>query len=81
MRAYDFDLRISAEAWLDYYRGAAKVVVATTHEGLRVQFHAKHLQPYLTRDGVRGTFRLVVDDRNNFVRLEQLSSPAGGWVA
>ncbi|MCB9536521.1 MAG: DUF2835 domain-containing protein [Myxococcales bacterium] len=81
MRAYDFDLHIGAEAWLDYYRGTAKVVVATTHQGVRVQFQAKHLQPFLTRDGVRGTFRLVVDDRNNFVRLEQLTSPAGGWVA
>ncbi|MCA9538021.1 MAG: DUF2835 domain-containing protein [Myxococcales bacterium] len=72
MRAFVFDLRISPERLQDYYRGAARHVVATTHDGLRVQFAAAHLQRHVTREGVRGTFRLVIDDRNDFVSLDRV---------
>ncbi len=70
MRHFTFQLRITPEEWLRYYGGGATHVVATSTDGKTVKFAAKHLQRHVTRDGISGTFRLTIDDGNNFVRLE-----------
>lgn len=72
MRTFTFHLHISPEEWLGYYTGQAKHVVATATDGKTVRFAAKHLQRHYARDGIHGTFRLVIDGENNFVRLELL---------
>ncbi|MHC4838153.1 MAG: DUF2835 domain-containing protein [Planctomycetota bacterium] len=75
MRTIEFSLYLTSEQWLDFYRGTIKHVVARSFDGRTVRFAAKHLQPYVTRDGVSGTFRIVFDEQNNFVRLEKME----GW--
>lgn len=77
MRSFVFDLNIGPDDMRGYYTGQAKHVVARTHTGQTVQFAARHLQRHVTREGMRGTFRLTVDDQNNFVSLERV----GGFVA
>lgn len=72
MTTFVLDLRIGADEWIRYYSGTVKHVVARTRDGRRVQFAAKHLQRHVTRDGISGTFRLDIDDRNNFVALERV---------
>ncbi len=74
MQRFTFRIDISAEDWLDYYGGRVKYVVATADDGRTVKFAAKHLQSYIRRDGVHGRFRMLIDDQNNFVRLEAVSS-------
>lgn len=77
MRAYDFDLFISSDRWVEYYGGRIQTVVARARDGRTVQFAARHLQRFVTREGVCGTFRLTVDDANNFVSLERLGRSPG----
>ena len=72
MRSFNFHLHNSTEDWLAYYGGQITHVVATATDGKTVKFAAKHLQRYVRRDGVHGAFRLVIDDDNNFVRLEEV---------
>ena len=72
MKDFIFDLRIVPERWLEFYRQPSATVVATTYRGQRVKFQARHLQRFVTRDGIRGTFRLRIDANNDFVSLEAL---------
>ena len=70
MKEFVFDLRITPESWLEFYRQPSATVVATTHRRQRVKFQARHLQRFVTRNGIRGTFKLTIDDNNDFVSLE-----------
>lgn len=72
MQRFVFDLHISADDWLVYYRGAARHVVAVARDGRRVKFAAKHLQRFVTRGGVRGTFEMVIDDNHDLVRFDRV---------
>lgn len=67
MQRFVFDLSISADEWLRYYRGQARHVVAIARDGRRVKFAAKHLQRHITREGIHGTFQMVIDDNNDLV--------------
>lgn len=69
----DFTLNLSPERVLAYYRGEARNVVATLDDGRTIQFPATALQKVVTKDGVRGRFRLRFDAQHKFQRLERLS--------
>lgn len=63
MNRYEFHLHISAEQYLDYYRGAVRTVVARSTTGLTVQFPASLLQRFVTPEGIHGRFVLTADDQ------------------
>ena len=71
LREHIFDLSISIEEYEKVYRGSARHVLATSREGLVVQFPADILRRYLTRTGIHGSFAVMVDDQDRFqgVRL------------
>jgi hypothetical protein len=52
MNRYEFHLRITADRYLDYYRGTARLVVARCTTGQNVQFPASLLQQFVTTDGI-----------------------------
>lgn len=60
-----FSLNIPAHRYLSYYQGIARNVIATAHDGTKVQFPAESLRRYLTHDGVHGEFVLRYDAANN----------------
>lgn len=66
---YIVSLTISSEEFLKLYQGLAQNVAAHTREGVRIRFPATALKPYLTRDGIAGTFKLTVDKDNKLVEL------------
>ncbi len=72
MHRYEFHLRITAEEYLDYYRGAVRHVVARCSTGQTVQFPAALLQRFVTPDGIRGRFALTCDDQHKNPALERL---------
>ncbi len=67
-----FALSISREDYLRYYRGVARDVLVRSHDGRRVQFPARLLRPFVTHDGVRGEFRLLLDEANRLLDLQRL---------
>jgi len=73
MKAFIFQLRITAENWTEYYRTPGASVVAYDVEGRKIKLAARHLQKHITRDGISGTFELRIDQGNNFVSLERLA--------
>lgn len=65
-------LTIPADEYEQYYRGAAKVVIATSSDGRRVQFPANVLRPFLTHSGIHGEFILVFDHNFKFVAIHRV---------
>jgi len=72
MKRYEFNLRITADQYLNYYRGTARHVVAKCTTGQNIQFPAALLQQFVTTTGICGTFALTCDEENKNSRLERL---------
>jgi hypothetical protein len=72
MPSYEFTLHIGPDAYLDYYRGTASVVVVDTTEGVSLQFPASFLRPFVTSSGVAGRFRIACDDRHKCLDLRKI---------
>ncbi len=75
MHRYEISLSISANQYLDYYRGAVRHVVARCAAGQTVQFPASLLQRFVTPDGIHGRFVLTADEHGKHATLERLSAP------
>ncbi len=56
-----------------HYSGHAATIRVNTEEGPKIQFPATYLRPYVTQIGIRGRFKLVLDERNEILSLEQVS--------
>ncbi len=68
---YYFSINITAQEFLPYYQGTIQNVVATTNQGIKVQFPAMHLRKYLTASGIQGYFCLQTQ-QNKFLSLVKL---------
>ena len=74
MKRYEFHLRISAEQYLDYYRGTVRHVIVRCATGQNVQFPASLLQQFVMAEGIHGDFALTCDEQHRNPRLERLKS-------
>ena len=68
-RAVRFALNITGDVYQSYYAGAAQAVVVNSFDGRSIQFPAKVLQQFVTRDGVQGVFEMEFDEQNKFVAI------------
>ncbi len=74
MHRYEFHLHISAEQYLDYYRGTVRSVIARSATGLTVQFPASLLQRFVTPEGIHGHFVLTADEHFKHPVLQRASA-------
>lgn len=72
MQESRFHLAISAELFLEYYRGAARQVVVKAHDGRTLQFPAGILQRFLDQAGIHGEFVIRFDSQNKFVDIRRV---------
>ncbi len=72
MKRYEFYLRITADQYLDYYRGTARHVMVRCTTGQTVQFPASLLQQFVTQEGIQGHFALTCDEHHRNSSLERL---------
>ena len=72
MNRYEFYLSITAEQYLDYYRGTVRFVLVRCTTGQTVQFPASLLQQFVTPEGINGRFALTCDEHHRNSRLERL---------
>lgn len=61
MPTYTIDIVIAADELARFYRGSARMVHAHSRCGVRLQFPAQWLRPYVSHQGVSGSFQLVTD--------------------
>ena len=74
MKSFEFALGISAERYLDYYRGTILQVVVRCPGGPTLQFPAALLKPFVTPAGIHGTFVLTCGDDNKGAVLRRSSA-------
>lgn len=72
MKQYELHLSMSAERYLNYYRGTVKQVVARSTSGEWVQFPAALLTRHVTQSGIDGHFILTCDDNNKSAKLDRV---------
>jgi len=72
MKRFHFQLDISTEQYLDYYRGVARQVVARCPDGLTISFPASLLKAFVLPTGIHGQFVLTCDDQNKAPVLRRL---------
>ena len=72
MQRFQLQLHIPSGKYLDYYRGAARNVVATCDDGRTIQFPASLLTPFVTASGIHGAFVLICDDANRNPELRRV---------
>jgi hypothetical protein len=73
MKRFEFQLSISAQRYLDYYRGTVKHIEVQTDGGLNVRFPAALLTRFVTDAGIHGRFALTCDDANKGAQLVRLT--------
>ena len=67
------DIFISAEEMLKLYEGAAKNASVVARDGRRIEFPAHILRPFVTREGVSGSFAIYFDRDRKFQRIDRLA--------
>lgn len=73
MPSVDLTLTIDAEEFVRLYSGSARDVVARADDGRTVRFPGAILRPHVTRDGIRGRFRIFFDGYGRFVSIDRLN--------
>lgn len=72
MQELIIDLALPAERYLAWYRGQAGRVVMRSRDGRSVSLPAHHLRPFLSHEGVYGSFVMRFTDEGKLVSLERL---------
>ncbi|WP_462158469.1 DUF2835 domain-containing protein [Pseudoalteromonas sp. GB56] len=67
-----FSLHLTYEQCLAYYKGRVSAIQVIDDAGLTIRFPATKILPYMSSIGIRGRFRLALDDNNKFVSLERI---------
>ena len=67
-----FDLSLSSEEFLAYYRGNVRWVQVTAKNGCNLKFPANFLSPFVTRSGVHGRFLLTHTKDGKFINLRRI---------
>lgn len=72
MQELIIDLALPAERYLAWYRGQAGRVMMRSRDGRSVSLPAHHLRPFLTHEGVHGSFIMRFTAEGKLVSLERL---------
>jgi hypothetical protein len=70
-RQFTLTLSISRADYERLYRGQARTVVARDTHGKTLQFPALSLRPFLSHNGIQGTFVISVDDNNRLLDIRR----------
>ncbi|HIQ51652.1 MAG TPA: DUF2835 family protein [Pseudomonas pachastrellae] len=73
MQQLILDLALPAERYLAWYQGRAERVSMVSRDGRRISLPAHHLRPFLTHQGVYGSFVLQFTDEGKLIKLERLA--------
>lgn len=66
------DIALPADRFLAVYQGRANRVLIRSREGRSVSLPAHHLKPFLTHEGIYGTFQLEFAEGGQLLGLRRL---------
>ncbi|QYJ80582.1 DUF2835 domain-containing protein [Shewanella acanthi] len=67
-----FKLNIGYQQFLPYYQGIAEKVEVRDSLGRILWINGRHLRSFLTKDGIHGNFKLVLDSQGKFVSISRI---------
>jgi hypothetical protein len=73
-KAHYFSIAMTYAKCEDMYRQHIKFIIVTSSEGKRIQLPKANLQKFITPLGLNGNFRLLVDQNNKIVNIEQVAT-------
>jgi len=68
----NFSLQLSYDQYLQVYQGIAKNISVIADDGRRIAFPARNIQSFLTKEGIKGYFEMVLTAENKFVSIKKL---------
>ena len=57
---------------MHYYQGVSRRISTVTEDGLRIEFPARNIQRFLTRDGIQGMFEMEISPANKFIAINKI---------
>lgn len=66
------DIALPAERLLAAYQGDANRVLLRSRDGRRISLPVHHLRPFVTREGVFGSFELEFAEQGQLIGLHRL---------
>lgn len=72
MHSLIFDISIPAQDYLRVYQGTAQRVIVRSRDGRTVSLPTRHLQPFLTHDGIAGSFVMEFNKQGQLLSLRRL---------
>ncbi len=73
MHIYYFSLALNYEECRALYSPKYNAVVVTEEQGKRIQIPAKNLRPFVSQTGIRGRFRIQVNNERKLLSLDKMS--------
>jgi hypothetical protein len=71
MQTVTVRLKISPERFQAYYQGVVEYVVAQSIDGRTIQFPARVLRPFVSYEGIQGTFEITFDASLKFQSIRR----------
>jgi hypothetical protein len=71
MQTVTVRLEISPERFQAYYQGVVEYVVARSTDGRTIQFPARVLRPFISYQGIQGTFEITFDASMKFQSIRR----------
>ena len=65
------NLAINVDELLKLYSGRARDVAAVATDGKNIRFPAESLKPFVSHNGVQGTFALRIDSNNKLLSIDR----------
>ena len=72
MASLVLDIALSAERLRVLYQGRANRIQALSRDGRRVSIPAHHFRPFLTHEGIYGSFELQFNGEGELLSLRRL---------
>ncbi len=73
MASLKLDIALSAELLRAVYQGRANRILLRSRDGRKVSLPAHHLRPFMSHEGVYGSFALEFSDKGELLSLSRLA--------
>ncbi|MCW8108453.1 DUF2835 domain-containing protein [Alteromonas ponticola] len=71
-RVYLFSISLSYKRCEAFYRPGNNSVIVTADTGHRVQIPSSRLRTFVTKQGIQGRFRMIINNNNKIVSFEKI---------
>jgi len=72
MKSYFFTINMNYAECDTLYHNTIRYVVVQDNQGKNIQLKKSHVLKFLTPQGIKGNFRLDVDENNSFKDLKRI---------